>query len=30
MKKDYLEFNGLDIKKLIDKYGTPLKVNLFA
>jgi arginine decarboxylase len=23
---DYLEFNGVDIKALIDKYGTPLKV----
>jgi arginine decarboxylase len=22
----YLEFNGLDLKKLIDKYGTPMKL----
>ena len=22
----YLEFNGLDLKSLIDKYGTPMKL----
>src|SRR6187431_941507 len=26
VKDGYLEFNGLDIKALIDKYGTPLKL----
>src|SRR5215216_6066919 len=26
VKEGYLEFNGLDIKALIDKYGTPLKL----
>ncbi len=25
VKEDYLQFNGVDIKALIDKYGTPLK-----
>ncbi len=24
---DYLQFNGVDIKKLIDKYGTPMKLS---
>lgn len=27
VKENYLEFNGLDLKKLIDKYGTPMKVS---
>ena len=26
VKENYLEFNGVDIKKLIDKYGTPFKL----
>ncbi len=26
VKDSYLQFNGLDVKKLIDKYGTPLKL----
>jgi arginine decarboxylase len=26
VQEDYLRFNGVDIKKLIDKYGTPLKL----
>ncbi|HVG41548.1 MAG TPA: hypothetical protein VM888_08040, partial [Chitinophagaceae bacterium] len=26
LKDGYLQFNGLDIKALIDKYGTPLKL----
>jgi arginine decarboxylase len=26
VKDNYLQFNGLDVKKLIDKYGTPLKL----
>ena len=26
VKDDYLQFNGVDIKALIDKYGTPLKL----
>lgn len=26
VKDNYLQFNGVDIKKLIDKYGTPLKL----
>ncbi len=26
LKDNYLQFNGLDIKKLIDKYGTPFKL----
>ncbi len=26
VKDNYLHFNGLDIKKLIDKYGTPFKL----
>jgi arginine decarboxylase len=26
VKDGYLQFNGLDIKKLIDKYGTPFKL----
>ena len=26
LKNDYLQYNGLDIKALIDKYGTPLKL----
>ncbi|MEO7263993.1 MAG: arginine decarboxylase [Ferruginibacter sp.] len=27
LKNDYLQYNGLDIKALIDKYGTPLKLS---
>src|SRR6201991_5224536 len=27
VKDGYLQFNGLDIKALIDKYGTPLKLS---
>ncbi len=27
LKDNYLQFNGLDIKALIDKYGTPLKLS---
>jgi len=27
LKDDYLQFNGLDIKALIEKYGTPLKLS---
>src|SRR5664279_4323785 len=27
VKDNYLEFNGVDIKALIDKYGTPLKLS---
>ncbi len=27
VKDNYLEFNGLDLKKLIDKYGTPMKLS---
>ncbi len=26
LKDDYLQYNGVDIKSLIDKYGTPLKL----
>ena len=26
VKDGYLRFNGLDLKALIDKYGTPLKL----
>jgi arginine decarboxylase len=26
VKDNYLQFNGLEIKKLIDKYGTPFKL----
>ena len=26
VEDDYLQYNGLDIKALIDKYGTPLKL----
>ncbi|MFM2386009.1 MAG: hypothetical protein RL660_766 [Bacteroidota bacterium] len=26
VQDDYLRFNGVDLKKLIDKYGTPLKL----
>ena len=26
VKDNYLEFNGLDLKALIDKYGTPMKL----
>src|SRR5918996_3352517 len=26
VKDDYLQFNGLDLKALIDKYGTPMKL----
>ena len=27
VKDGYLQFNGLDLKALIDKYGTPLKLS---
>ena len=27
VKDGYLRFNGLDLKSLIDKYGTPLKIS---
>jgi arginine decarboxylase len=27
VKDGYLRFNGLDLKALIDKYGTPLKIS---
>jgi len=27
VKNGYLEFNGVDLKALIDKYGTPMKVS---
>ena len=27
VKDEYLQYNGLDIKSLIDKYGTPLKLS---
>src|SRR4028118_1245246 len=27
LKDGYLHFNGLDIKAIIDKYGTPLKIS---
>src|ERR1700761_8634333 len=27
VKDNYLEFNGVDLKALIDKYGTPLKLS---
>ncbi|MEO6583852.1 MAG: arginine decarboxylase, partial [Ferruginibacter sp.] len=27
LKDDYLQFNGLDLKSLIAKYGTPLKLS---
>src|SRR5215213_10359972 len=27
VKEGYLRFNGLDLKALIDKYGTPLKIS---
>src|SRR6478609_5261484 len=27
VKDDYLQFNGVDVKALIDKYGTPLKLS---
>src|ERR1700745_2557709 len=26
VKDEYLQYNGLDVKALIDKYGTPLKL----
>jgi arginine decarboxylase len=26
LKDGYLQYNGVDIKSLIDKYGTPLKL----
>lgn len=26
VKENFLQFNGVDIKKLIDKYGTPFKL----
>ena len=26
VKDNYLQFNGVDLKKLIDKYGTPFKI----
>lgn len=27
LKDDYLQYNGVDVKSLIDKYGTPLKLS---
>ncbi len=27
LKNEYLQYNGLDLKALIDKYGTPMKVS---
>jgi arginine decarboxylase len=27
VKDGYLQFNGVDVKALIDKYGTPLKLS---
>jgi len=27
VKDDYLQYNDIDIKALIDKYGTPLKIS---
>ena len=27
VKDGYLRFNGLDLKALIDKYGTPMKIS---
>ncbi|MDP9230287.1 MAG: arginine decarboxylase, partial [Bacteroidota bacterium] len=27
VKEEYLQFNGVDLKSLIDKYGTPLKLS---
>jgi arginine decarboxylase len=27
VKNGYLEFNGVDLKALIDKYGTPMKIS---
>src|SRR5258705_13742487 len=27
VKDGYLQFNGIDVKALIDKYGTPLKLS---
>ena len=27
VEEGYLQFNDLDVKKLIDKYGTPLKLS---
>ena len=27
LKDDYLQYNGVDVKALIDKYGTPLKLS---
>ena len=27
IKNDYLEFNGVNLKELIDQYGTPLKIS---
>src|SRR6187551_1452514 len=27
LRNEYLQFNGLDVKSLIDKYGTPLKLS---
>ncbi len=27
LNNDYLQYNGLDVKALIDKYGTPLKLS---
>ena len=26
LKDGYLQYNGVDVKKLIDKYGTPLNL----
>ena len=30
LKDDYLQYNGVDVKALIDKYGTPLKFTYLA
>ena len=30
LENDYLQYNNLDLKALIDKYGTPLKAYLSA
>ena len=27
VKNEYLQFNGIDLKALIDKYGTPMKLS---
>ena len=30
VKDEYLQYNGVDLKALIDKYGTPLQTDLPA